>query len=396
MKKNYFCVILILFSFVASFSWAQTTETFESYTTGKPRAFVSNSKSFTITTNTCLSTGGGMFGIFIPGQSYQDCENISRTSTGSGYGVGTGCASTSACGGSSNKFIDNGPSTGVNQIYSIKTTDNSLFTIKSIYVFISTNQGVASSTTGGVTFRGKKAGVEMFALVNPTLTANTNGFSFVDFVAAGHGSINIDQLEIQGGALVNYLALDNFRWDGPATLPVELVSFTANAVASGAQINWQTSMESNSSHFELWHSTDENDFKLLTSIEALGDSKTGKGYSFIHAKPLNGNNYYRLLQFDKNGNKADYGVKTVKFSGIVDDQILLYPNPTTNSVTVKFAAKTYAKIEVHDLLGKVVASQKIGRTETECKVDVSGLPRGSYTLLLSDENNKSVHKLIKL
>ena len=394
MKKNYFYVIFTSFSFVVSFSRAQTTETFESYTTGKPTTFVSNSQSFTLTSN-CASNAG-VFGIFIPGQSYTNCGGGTSTSTGTGYGVGTGCASASACGGNSNKFIDNGAATGLSQIFSIKTTNNALFTIKSIYVFISTDAELKSSTTGGVTFRGKKAGATVFTLANPTLTANSNGFTFINFVTAGYGSVNIDQLEIQGGAAVHYLALDNFRWDGPATLPIELVSFNVKPVAAGVEINWQTKMESNSSNFELWHSTDEGNFKQLTTIEALGDSKTGKGYSFIHTKPFNGNNYYQLLQFDKDGKKADFGVKIVEFRGLVDDQIILYPNPTTNSVTVKFAVKTYVKIEVVNTFGKVVTSQSIGATDTERKMDLSTLPNGTYTLLLSDKNNKSIHKFIKL
>lgn len=395
MKNNNFYSILILLSFVVSFSWAQTTETFESYTTGKPTTFISNSQSFTLTSNNCAGNAGGMFGIFIPGQSYTNCDGVSPTSTGTGYGVGISCASAAPCGGVSNKFIDNGSSTGVNQIYSIKTTNSALFTIKSIYVFVSTDKGVSSSTTAGVTFRGKKAGSVVFTL-NPTLTANTNGFTFIDFVAAGHGSINIDQLEIQGGNTVNYLALDNFRWGGPVTLPIELISFTVKPISAGVEIDWQTKMENNSSHFELLHSTNGYNFKRLTTIEALGDSKTGKAYSFTHKNPLYGNNFYQLLQYDKNGDKVDYGVKAVEFKGLVDDQILLYPNPTVNSATVKFAASTYVKIEVLDVLGKVVISQKIGAKETERKMDIAGLPSGTYTLLLSDKNNKSVHKLIKL
>ncbi|MFD1628880.1 autotransporter-associated beta strand repeat-containing protein [Pseudopedobacter beijingensis] len=234
--KSLLLLVVVMVFFVGKLT-AQTTETFESYTTGgKPTTFTSAGRSFTLSANDCHANGGGTFGIFIPGQSYQDCDGNSHTSTGAGYGVGASCASATACGGASNNFIDNGASTGVNQIYSIKTTNSSLFTIKSIYVFISTDQGSASSTNGGVTFRGKKAGATVFTLANPTLSVNTNGFTFINFVAAGYGSANIDQLEIQGGAEVNYLALDNFTWD-VAAVAVPTFANLNNDVVAWAGVN---------------------------------------------------------------------------------------------------------------------------------------------------------------
>lgn len=48
------------------------------------------------------------------------------------------------------------------------------------------------------------------------------------------------------------------------------------------------------------------------------------------------------------------------------------------------------------MLGKVTSSQKIGATDTEHKLDVSALPGGTYTVILSTEDNRSIHKLVKL
>lgn len=180
------------------------------------------------------------------------------------------------------------------------------------------------------------------------------------------------------------------------TLPVELVQFTAKAAINGVETTWQTASETNSSHFELLHSSDEGGFKLLTRVEALGDSKTGRHYSFTHTQPINGNNYYQLIQFDKDGAQKDYGTKTVNFKSMSKDEVLLFPNPATHSITVTFEAKTYSRVQIVDMLGKIIRSQKIGTNDTEQKINVEALTKGTYMVELIAESEKNVLKFIKL
>ncbi|MBI3519421.1 MAG: SprB repeat-containing protein, partial [Bacteroidetes bacterium] len=238
MKINYLnSLLMVLLLSPILKAQVATTETFESYTTGKPTSFTSNSQAFTIVTNSCGASNGGTFGIFIPGQAYNLCSQ-SATSTGTGYGVAIGCASSSACGGTSDKFIDNGNSNGTSQIYSIKTSNAALFNIKSLYIYVSADHA-ASSAVSGVTFRGKKAGSVLFTLAPASLSINTNGFTFIDFVAASYGSINIDELEIQGGASINYVAVDNFRWSTISTLAA---TATSTAVSCNGGSNGRASV----------------------------------------------------------------------------------------------------------------------------------------------------------
>ena len=179
-------------------------------------------------------------------------------------------------------------------------------------------------------------------------------------------------------------------------LPVTLTDFTAKPVTGGVEVSWSTVSETNSSHFELLHATENGHFAVISRQEALGNSNTGKRYSFLHKQPANGNNYYQLLQLDKNGDSKDYGVKTVYFTSVTKDGVSLHPNPATHTVTVTFAAKTYSQLQVTDLLGKVVRSQKIGSADTEQHLSVEALPTGTYTIILTAEGKRSVHKLIKL
>ncbi|WP_205529744.1 T9SS type A sorting domain-containing protein, partial [Pedobacter chitinilyticus] len=179
-------------------------------------------------------------------------------------------------------------------------------------------------------------------------------------------------------------------------LPVTLTGFTTKPVSGGVEVSWNTVSETNSSHFELMHATENGKFSLISRQEAMGNSGTGKRYSFLHRQPANGNNYYQLLQLDKNGDSKDYGVKTVYFTSVTKDGVSLYPNPAAHTVTVTFATKTYSQLQVTDMLGKVVRSQKIGSADTEQRISVETLPTGTYTIILTAEGKRSVHKLIKL
>ena len=177
-------------------------------------------------------------------------------------------------------------------------------------------------------------------------------------------------------------------------LPVDLINFAAKTVATGVEVTWTTTSESNSSHFELLHATEKGEFKPLTKVTALGDSKTGKRYAFLHKNAVNGQNYYQLLQVDKNGDTKDYGVKQVNFSQ-AKEEVELYPNPASHAITVKFPANVYSQLQVVDMLGKVVMSGKITAKDQEHKLNIALLPAGVYTVVLSSGHSKTVHKFIK-
>ena len=179
-------------------------------------------------------------------------------------------------------------------------------------------------------------------------------------------------------------------------LPVELDGFTAKAVASGVEISWKTLSERNSSHFNLLHAGEDGKFKSIAKIDAMGNSSVGKNYTLLHREALNGANYYQLLQIDKNGDVKDYGVKTADFAIAEKHDVALYPNPTTHTVTVKFAAKTYTQVRVVDMLGKTVITKQLGASQTEQVINVGNLARGTYTMILTGGVSRSVHKLIKL
>jgi hypothetical protein len=370
---------LFLLPFSARTLTAQNLETFESIVASaplaKPTVFVNNAQSFTITTGNC--SGGGTFGVFIPSNTFTHCAGSPTSTNGSSstYGVGTSCAS-GVCSGTSAKFIDNAGNQVFNQIYSIKTTNAALFTIKSLYVFLSSDNALTPSAAGGIIFRGKVNGNTVFTYTKTTgFTTNylsNNGFTFIDFVTAGNASTNINELEMQTGASSNYFAVDNFTWGISVPLSVSLTSFTASPSTQSVDLKWSAARESKFSHYELEHSADGKSFTTITTQKSAAGLAT---YSFTDYNYVAGNNFYRLRMVDQDGAAAYSSVVSVMMNE-AGQQVKVYPNPATDKLFVVLTQNdAAATFQLTDMTGRLVQTLQI---KGQATLQTGHLPKGIY------------------
>jgi len=110
------------------------------------------------------------------------------------------------------------------------------------------------------------------------------------------------------------------------TLPLELLSFTANEKNCTAELKWETAEEYNTSHFEIQYSTNGTDFETIGRTEAQGNGP-GKVYNYKYAQP-NELGYYRLKMVDKDG-PFNYSkvVQLRKSCTSVNLAMKVFPNP---------------------------------------------------------------------
>lgn len=376
-------VALFFMSLLPLLSRAQNIETFESVTASggvKPTVFVNNGQSFTITTGNCFT--GGTFGVFIPSNSYAPCNggpNVSNLASSS-YGVGTSCVS-GTCTGTSAKFIDNGGSVGLAQIYSIKTTNAALFTIKSLFLFLSADQAVTPSAAGGVTFQGKVGNTVVFTY-NKTTGFNTsygvnNGFTYIDFASVSYANINIDELQIQGGSSANYVAIDNFVWGTSTPLPVTLLSFAAQTIGKAVSLAWSATKEHNFSYYELERSVDG---KTFTNIAIIKANEGRASYSYTDATAVKGYNYYRLNMVDKDGS-GQYSSIVAAQVGHTESLVTIYPNPVSDKLMIQLNNRMAATLQIIDMTGRML---RVVPVMTYGEIDLSNLSAGIYQYRVMD------------
>lgn len=85
------------------------------------------------------------------------------------------------------------------------------------------------------------------------------------------------------------------------TLPVELLFFTAESIPSGVNVMWATASELNCAGFMIERSADTVNWLNIGYVEGAGYSQQTIRYVFEDRRPVNGVNYYRLTQYDLNG-----------------------------------------------------------------------------------------------
>ena len=91
-------------------------------------------------------------------------------------------------------------------------------------------------------------------------------------------------------------------------LPVRLIYITASSTATGINVTWATGSELNCYGFMVERSTDLSSWINIGFVEGMGNSMQLVIYNFEDRSPVNGVNYYRLTQYDTDG---DYEVLQV-------------------------------------------------------------------------------------
>jgi VCBS repeat-containing protein len=166
---------------------------------------------------------------------------------------------------------------------------------------------------------------------------------------------------------------------GSSPLPVELVSFTAQAQGPDALLRWITAQEKNSAYFEVESSTDGRTFRVLHRVAGQGNSSARHQYEWIdkavarYQAPLI---YYRLRQVDLDGTVAYSPVQTVK-GDVTKPSLALVPNPTHGLSTLTGAIPG-AQVQVLDAVGRLVVATSADMMGTAVLVLPMGQPTGVY------------------
>ena len=180
-------------------------------------------------------------------------------------------------------------------------------------------------------------------------------------------------------------------------LPIELLSFTAEPEGEKVICKWITATETNNDYFEVLKSYDGIEYKSIGVVNGFGAgvSTTNRSYKFIDDELCNSIRYYQLKQVDIDNRYELSDVVAVNCSSH-DDALKLYPNPTTNDITLSFFENTKDEIVVEylDLLGKIMKSEIFPTVKGFNKIETSvlDLPNGIYYLKLKAGKNSPMQE----
>ena len=176
---------------------------------------------------------------------------------------------------------------------------------------------------------------------------------------------------------------------GTEILPVKLSAFTAQPVEKTVQLKWTTATEKNNAYFNVQRSTDARNFTTIGKVNGRGNASAVTDYTFTDNTPVNGKNYYRLQQVDKDGKLTTFHVLMVNTK---DRQagIKVLQNSDNASVELLLTATEAlaANLSISDMFGRVLAQKNLSLTEGTSRqfIEVPALTAGMYVATLTAGN----------
>jgi hypothetical protein len=171
-------------------------------------------------------------------------------------------------------------------------------------------------------------------------------------------------------------------------LPVTLGTFAVKPKEHGSALVWSSLSESNNKGFEVQHSVgNPHGFVKIGFVDSKaknGNSQAAILYSFEDNTPINGAMvYYRLKQIDMDGKSSYSAIRSIK-AGMANAKMLVYPNPSSGSITIQSGNIEKQRILLLDQNGRLLRS--IDQPAGPLKMD--GLKTGIYLLKLMGEGGE--------
>lgn len=173
-------------------------------------------------------------------------------------------------------------------------------------------------------------------------------------------------------------------------LPVELVSFFAEATDRQVNVDWATASERDSDHFLVQRSEDASNWTTITTVPAAGFSNTLLHYSTMDLDPLVGLSYYRLVQVDVDGTSTPYHAVAVEVRA--NKAITVFPVPFQDGFTVQYDQEFLEEVVLFNTMGQRIAVPWQGSGD-RLRVDTRHLAPGRYVLHVRTASG-SLHQAI--
>jgi hypothetical protein len=243
------------------------------------------------------------------------------------------------------------------------------------------------------------AGVDPKATDAMVTNQYVNTSSFTVRTGGKTGNASSDQAD-----RMNSLWFKSFTFSNPVqtTLPLELVSFTAQLENKTVLLDWVTAQEKNTSHFVIQRSQDGqsfNDDGMLFTDNDNSAKQNNYTYNDNVSSVSTNMVYYRLKMVDKDGQSTYSDTKVIRLEQTALQQpLIVYPNPAVNELRVTVPNSwqnqtiAYSFYNINGNLVKQTISNHAGQTEV---TNIADLPAGMYIVKVINGNQTAVQRFVK-
>ncbi len=249
----------------------------------------------------------------------------------------------------------------------------------------SSDEGSVSPTT--LTFTPGDYNIAQTVTVTPADDADPDGDQVYGITVSVNGSSDATFTGV-----ANQTVTVTNQDDETIPLPLDLLSFVANTLENGINVEWVTTNEVNIESIALEKSANAIDFIEINRVDGNNNDQQNF-YSHLDRSPVEGLNYYRLRMTDFDG--------TVEYSALISAnwqvttfELVVYPNPVQNILNISsnqnLGSATYS---IFDVRGTRVDAGKINGLGGA--IDVSKLKKGIYQLVLQVGERIETSRIIK-
>lgn len=251
----------------------------------------------------------------------------------------------------------------------------------------------------GSPFTGRVNGVA-FDLVGSIYVSTDNGLFYVDAATVNGPAGTVGCFLVWSGSGLQDLASNIFPTQ--STLPVTLGAFSVIKQGDFAVLNWKTSTEINTDHFEVERSYDGVNFTSVAMKAAAGNTSSDVNYQ--HSDPINYNYpivYYRLKTVDQDTRFSYSKIVALRLSNGPIKNMTVFPNPFTTDLKLQInsLSETTGTVRISNAIGQVVYNRNIilqkGENIVVLTSGLETLKPGMHLMEVITTQGKVTQKIIK-
>ena len=229
-----------------------------------------------------------------------------------------------------------------------------------------------------------------------------DGYSIIELILPlGTRQIAVDVLAVVDRAGEEFW-FDNFFLLGSGSgtsLPIDLLSFTAEADGTSVDVTWVVSSQVNNDYYIIEKSMDCYTWKEVDRMTGEGNSNTETVYGLIDKHAYIGLSYYRLRQVDYDGKSESFHPVSVHVKDNKTITLKIKPNPAIDYIELEMDYTLDPLInhdvQIFDTNGHMVYKKHFIGEIHDFKINIQKFRPGCYVLKAKSDDINSSGKFIK-
>ena len=229
-----------------------------------------------------------------------------------------------------------------------------------------------------------------------------DGYSVIELIfPLGTRQIAIDVLAVVDRVGEEWWMDDFFLLgSGSGTsLPVDLLSFNANADGTSVDIDWIVESQINNDYYIIENSLDCYEWKEVNRVEGDGNCNTPKFYTLKDYSPHIGLSYYRLTQVDYDGKLETFYPVSVEVENEKTIGLNIRPNPAIDYIELEMDYSLDPlinhNVQIFDMNGNRVYKKHFIGEIHDFQINIEKFNKGAYILKSKSDNVNAVGKFVK-